>query len=149
MSWTGRKRGAGDRFPSGKLKPRKPPKPPEQPHRKGYGSHPLAETVHGRYLLDGLITPQQHTAGELFRQARVRYQIAIGSPASLRNRSEGYPDNLGERDDARDIADFEAARTALGRLTVDVEWVCCQDAMLSDLTAYRAGLDVLRRIYRV
>jgi len=148
MAWVGRKRAAGDRYPSGKLKRCKPAAPPVQPHRRGYGSHPLAETVHGRYLLDGLITPQQHTAGALYALARSRYRAAIGAPDSLRSRSEGHPAGTGE-DDARHIADYEAAREALGRLTVDVEWICCADAMLSDLTAYRAGLDVLRRMYRV
>ena len=32
---------------------------------------------------------------------------------------------------------------------VDLEWVVGQDAMLGDLTAYRAALDVLRRVYGV
>jgi pyruvate dehydrogenase complex dehydrogenase (E1) component len=54
-----------------------------------------------------------------------------------------------DENDVKIIAEFEAARSALGRLVVDVEWVVVQDAMLADLTAYRAGLDVLRKLYRV
>jgi hypothetical protein len=54
-----------------------------------------------------------------------------------------------DRDDAKDVAAYEAAREILGRLTADLEWVLCQDAQLADLTAYREGLDALRRLYRV
>jgi hypothetical protein len=148
MAWTGRKRSAGERHPGGKLKRSKPAAPPPQPHRKGYGSDPLAETVHGRYRLDGAINQQQWLAGAFYGRSRLRYRAAIGSPDSLRSRSEGRPDGE-ERDDAKVIAEHEAARHALGRLTVDIEWVVCADAMLADLTSYRAGLDILRRFYRV
>ena len=144
----GRKRDStADRYPCGK--PRRPKAtPPVQPHRKGYGSNPLAETQHGRYFLDGAINGPQHVAGGFFGRSRLRYRAAIGSPDSLRSRTEGHPASTGD-DDARYIAEFEAARVRLGRFVVDVEWVICQDAQLADLTAYRAGLDVLRRFYGV
>ena len=142
----GRKRdSSADRYPCGKRR-RKPP--PIQPHRVGFGSNPLAETTHGRYLLAGAISPAQHLAGSFFGRSRLRYRAAMGSPDSLRSRSEGHPAGDCE-DDARHIAEFEAARARLGRLTVDVEWVIVQDAQLADLTAYRAGLDVLRQFYRI
>ena len=148
MSWTGRKRTQGDRHPSGKLKRHKPATPPDQPHRKGYGSNPLAETQHGRYFLDGAINDRQYLAGTFFGRSRLRYRAAIGSPNSLRSRSEGPPVQP-TWDDADAVAAYLAAREALGRLTVDLEWVIVQDVQLADLTCYRAGLDVLRRLYRV
>lgn len=148
MSWTGRKRSQGERYSSGKLKSRKPATSPPQPHRKGFGSNPIAETVHGRYHLGGHINGPQYVAGSLFLRARLRYQAAIGSPHGPRSPSEGHAMQL-EPDDAKDIAVYEAARTAMGRFTTDVEWVLVQDAQLADLTAYRKGLNVLRRLYRV
>jgi len=148
MSWTGRKRQAGDRYPNGQVKRKKPPKPPEQPHRRGYGSNPLAETQHGRYRLDGAISQQQWLAGEFYRRTRLRYRAAIGATDSLARRS-GEPSENPERDDAKCVAEYDAVRNRLGRLVVDLDWVLGQDAMLGDLTAYRAGLDALRRIYGV
>lgn len=149
MSWTGRKRASTQpRKPCGRLKPRKPSAPPSQPHRKGYGSNPLAETQHGRYLLDGVINGPQHLAGTFYGRSRLRYRAAIGSPDSLRGRSDGHPAGSGEND-AEDISAYLGARTALGHFIADVEWVICQDALLADLSAYRAGLDTLRRFYGV
>ena len=149
MSWTGRKRGQGERYPSGDLKRRKPKAEPPQPHRKGYGTHPLAETQHGRYFLDGAINDRQHVAGTYFGRSRLRYRAAIGSPDSLRSRSETRGEKATDDDDARYIAEHLAVRHTLGRLTVDIEWVIVQDAQLADLTDYRKGLDVLRRVYGV
>ena len=149
MSWTGRKRSSGERTPSGKLKRRKPPAPPAQPHRKGYGSNPLAETTHGRYLLDGAISASQHVAGSFYGRSRLQYRVAIGSPSDLRSRSEGHATEPDPERDAKIIAEFEAARAALGRFVTDVEWVLVQDAALVDLSDYREGLDVLRKVYRV
>ena len=81
MSWS-RKRIQGERYPSGKLKVhRKPKPPPDQPHRKGFGSNPIAETVHGRYYLGNHINGPQYVAGSLFLRARLRYRAAIGSPS--------------------------------------------------------------------
>lgn len=148
MSSTGRKRSLGERYPSGDRKLRKSKPPPPQPHRKSYGNHPLAETVHGRYHLGGHINGPQYVAGSLFLRARLRYQAAMGSPSGLCSPSEGHVLEF-EPDDASDIAVYEATRQALGRLTVDLEWVLVQDAQVADLTAYRQGLDVLRRLYRV
>ena len=148
MSWTGRKRSSGDRYPSGKLRPHKPAKPADQPHRKGYGDNPLAETQHGRYRLDGVINQQQWLAGAFYGRTRLRYRAAVGTPDSLRWPSERHRGERVDRD-AEYIAEYEGARTALGRYWVDVDWVIGQDAMLADLTAYRHGLDVLRRFYRV
>ena len=148
MSWRGRKRDAlGERYACGKLKPKKAPAPPTQPHRKGYGSDPLAETQHGRYRLDGAITQRQWLAGAFYGRSLIRYRIATGSPDSLRSPSDSWLEPSG--DDARHIDEHEAARNALGRLTVDVEWVVGQDAMLADLTAYRDGLTILARFYGV
>ena len=145
----GRKRNAtADRYPCGKPRRRKPP-PPDQPHRRGYGSNPLAETSHGRYFLDGTINDRQHLAGTFYGRSRLRYRAAIGSPDSLRSRFEGRCPEDTLDDDARYIAEYQAARTILGRLTVDVEWVVVQNAQLADLTNYRKGLDVLRRFYGV
>ena len=149
MSWRGRKRDAmGERYACGKLKPKKAPPPPTQPHRKGYGSDPLAETQHGRYRLDGAISQRQWLAGAFYGRSLIRYRVAMGSPSGLRSRFDDRPASEGE-DDARHIAEHEAARNALGRLTVDVEWVVGQDAMLADLTAYRDGLTILIRFYGV
>ena len=148
MSWTGRKRGQGERYPSGDIKRRKPKAEPPQPHRRGYGTHPLAETQHGRYFLDGAINDRQHVAGTYFGRSRLRYRAAIGSPDSLRSRSEGHASEF-EPDDAKDIADYRAIRTILGHLITDLDWIIVQDAMLADLTGYRKGLDVLRRFYGV
>ena len=149
MAWTGRKRDTGlERYANGRAKARKPPEPPDQPHRRGYGSNPLAETVHGRYLLAGAINQQQYLAGTFYGRSRLRYRIAMGSPDSLRSRSDDRAAGDGE-DDAKDIAEHEATLRTLGRLAVDLDWVIGQDAMLSDLTAYKAGLDALRRIYGV
>ena len=148
MSWTGRKRTTGDRYPGGKLKPRKPPPPPDQPHRKGFGSNPLAETVHGKYYLTGAISGPQHLAGTFYGRTRLKYRIAIGAPDSLRSRSG----QVSERDDTGDaeiIRHFLDIKNRLGHLITDLEWVIVQDAMLADLTTYRKGLDALRRIYRV
>jgi len=148
MSWTGRKRSPGDRYPSGDRRLPKPPKPPDQPHRKGFGSNPLAETVHGRYYLTKAISEPQHLAGTYYGRSRLRYRAAIGSPDSLRSRSEGQPIPTGEYDGV-EIAHFNGVILALGKLRVDVDWVIVQDAMLADLTNYRRGLDVLRTLYRV
>ena len=150
MSWTGRKRGNGERYPSGDLKrPRKPKPIPPQPHRKGYGSNPLAETQHGRYYLDGAINGSQHLAGSFYGRSRLRYRAAMGAPSDLRSPSEGRGEKATDEDDVRVIAEYHAARDRLGRLTTDVEWVVIQNAMLADLTDYRKGLDVLRRFYGV
>jgi hypothetical protein len=149
MSWSGRKRAFGDRHPCGKLKRRKLPPPPVPPHRRGYGSNPLAETQHGRYLLDGAITASQHVAGSYYGRSRLRYRAVMGAPSDLRSRFEGYTGESDPERDAKVIAEFETARHALGCLVVDVEWVVVQDAVLADLTAYRQGLDVLRKVYRV
>jgi hypothetical protein len=156
MSWRGRKRTLGERYPGGKLKRSRKPKPdPPQPHRRGYGSNPLAETQHGRYFLDGAINGSQHTAGQFYGRSRLCYRAAIGAPDGLRShaltRTSVHDSHLdgSDENDVKIIAEFEAARSALGRLVVDVEWVVVQDAMLADLTAYRAGLDVLRKLYRV
>jgi hypothetical protein len=149
MSWRGRKRTLGDRYPSGDLKRRKPKPDPPQPHRRGYGSNPLAETQHGRYLLDGAITASQHVAGSFYGRSRLSYRAVMGSPSDLRSRFEGHPAEVDPERDVKIIAEFEAARSALGCLVADVEWVIVQDAMAADLTAYRAGLDVLRKVYRV
>jgi hypothetical protein len=153
MSWTGRKRGNGERKLSGDLKrPRKPKPIPPQPHRKGYGSNPLAETQHGRYFLDGAINGPQHLAGSFYGRSRLRYRAAIGSPDSLRSRFEGRGEKATDDDpdgDIRCINEYLAARSILGRLTTDVEWVVIQNAMLADLTDYREGLDLLRRFYGV
>jgi hypothetical protein len=73
----------------------------------------------------------------------------MGSPSDLRSRFEGHPAEVDPERDVKIIAEFEAARSALGCLVADVEWVIVQDAMAADLTAYRAGLDVLRKVYRV
>jgi hypothetical protein len=148
MAWIGRKRTEGERHSNGRLKYRKPKPPPEQPHRRGYGSNPLAETVHGRYYLGNHINGPQYVAGSLFLRARLRYQAAIGSPHGLCSQPDGHVVKF-DRDDAKDVAAYEAAREILGRLTADLEWVLCQDAQLADLTAYREGLDALRRLYRV
>jgi hypothetical protein len=152
MSWTGRKRSQGDRHPCGKLKSRKPGSPPPQPHRKGFGTNPIAETVHGRYHLGGHINGPQYVAGSLFLRARLRYQAAIGSPHGPRSPSgspsEGHPTEL-EPDDAKDIAAYEAARRALGYFATDVEWIVVQDQALYELYNYLKGLDILRRLYRV
>lgn len=148
MSWTGRKRSLGERHPSGRLKARKSKPLPDQPHRKGFGNHPIAETVHGRYHLGGHINGPQYVAGSLFLRARLRYQAAMGSPHGPCSPSEGHSLEF-EPDDAHDIKTYEVTRQALGRLTVDLEWVLVQDAQIADLTAYRQGLDVLRRLYRV
>ena len=146
----GRKRNAtADRYPCGKPRPRKQPPPPDQPHRKGYGSNPLAETQHGRYYLDGAINAPQHLAGVYFGRSRLRYRSATGAPDSLRSRSEGYLAKDEPEADARYIAEYENVRGVLGRLVVDVEWVIVLDAMLADLTDYRKGLDILRRHYGV
>ena len=57
MTRAGRKRDSNrERYACGKPKPPKPVHYPDQPHRRGYGSNPLAETSHGRYLLDKAIT---------------------------------------------------------------------------------------------
>ena len=149
MSWTGRKRSPGDRFPGGKLKPRKSPQPPDQPHRKGLGSNPLAETVHGRYYLTGAISGPQHLAGTYFGRTRLRYRISIGAPDSLRSRSDARGTRDDPEADIRAVDEYEAVRVALGRLIVDIEWVIVMDALLADLTAYRKGLDTLRRYYGV
>jgi len=148
MSWTGRKRSPGDRYPGGKLKRPKAAPPPEQPHRKGFGSNPLAETVHGRYYLTGAISQPQHLAGVFFGRSRLRYRIAIGAPDSLRSRSDART-TRDDNNDAETVGAFLDIRRQLGHLIVDLDWVIGQDAMLSDLTAYRQGLNVLRRIYRV
>ena len=149
MSWTGRKRTLGERTPGGKLKRRKPPAPPVQPHRKGYGANPLAETSHGRYLLDGAITASQHVAGSFYGRSRLQYRVAMNAPSDLRSRFEGHVTEPDPERDAKIIAEFETARSALGRLVTDVEWVIVQDAALADLSDYRKGLDVLRKVYRV
>jgi hypothetical protein len=150
MTRAGRKRNSNrERYACGKPKPPKPVHYPDQPHRRGYGSNPLAETTHGRYLLDKAITAPQHAAGAWYGRSRLRYRAAIGSPDSLRSRDEGHPEDGEERDDARAIAEYQTARAFLGRFTTDVEWVVCLDAQLADLTAYRKGLDVLRRFYGV
>ena len=144
----GRKRDSNrERYACGKPKPKKITYP-DQPHRRGYGSNPLAETTHGRYLLDGTITPPQHAAGAWYGRSRLRYRAAIGSPDSLRSRSEARGEKATD-DDARHIAEYQTARAILGRLTVDVEWIVIQNGMLADLTSYRKGLDVLRRFYGV
>jgi hypothetical protein len=148
MSWTGRKRSPGDRFPSGKLKPKPPPLPGDQPHRKGFGSNPLAETVHGRYYLTGAISEPQHLAGTFYGRTRLKYRIAIGAPDSLRSRSDARV-TRDDTDDADIIRFYIMVRSALGHLITDIDWVIIQDAMLADLTAYRQGLDVLRRVYHV
>ena len=148
MAWVGRNRGNGDRYPSGKLRPKpKPAPPPPQPHREGLGDDPKASTVHGRYRLRKLISEPQWRAGERFGRDRARYRAAIGAPDSLRTRHEGL-----ERDDQTDdeiVRHFEGIRDALGRLYVDVEFIVCRDAMLSDLTHYRAALDRLVAIYGI
>ena len=145
----GRKRDSNrERYACGKPNP-KTITYPDQPHRRGYGSNPLAETTHGRYLLDKAISPAQHAAGAWYGRSRLRYRAAIGSPDSLRSRSEARGEKATDDDDARHIAEYQTARAILGRLTTDVEWVICHDAQLADLTAYRKGLDVLRRFYGV
>jgi hypothetical protein len=145
----GRKRDSNrERYACGKPKPKKITYP-DQPHRKGYGSNPLAETTHGRYLLDKAISPAQHAAGAWYGRSRLRYRAAIGSPDSLRSRSEGRCKEDTGDDDARHIAEYQTARAILGRLTTDVEFVVVQDAQLADLTNYRKGLDVLRKLYGV
>jgi hypothetical protein len=138
----------GERYPSGKLKVHRKPKPPDQPHRKGFGSNPIAETVHGRYYLGNHINGPQYVAGSLFLRARLRYRAAFGSPSGLRSRSEGHVVKI-DHDDAKDVEAYEAARQLLGHLTADVELVLCQDAQLADLTAYRQGLNLLRRLHHV
>ena len=146
MAWVGRNRGNGDRYPSGKLRPKPKPVPlPPQPHREGLGDDPKAATVHGRYRLRKLISELEWRAGERFGRDRARYRAAIGVPDSLRTRFEGH-ERLDRTDDDI-VCRFEAIRDALGRLYVDVEWVVCRDAMLVDLTNYRAGLDRLVTIY--
>ena len=55
-----------------------------------------------------------------------------------------------DHDDAKDVEAYEAARQLLGHLTADVELVLLsQDAQLADLTAYRQGLNLLRRLHHV
>ena len=149
MTRAGRKRNAtAERYPCGKPRPRKQPPHPDQPHRKGYGSNPLAETQHGRYYLDGAINAPQHLAGTYYGRSRLRYRAAMGSPHGLASRSEGHASEF-EPDDAKDIAEYRAIRTILGHLITDLDWIIVQDAMLADLTGYRKGLDVLRRFYGV
>ncbi len=149
MAWRGRNRAPGTRYACGKLKPKPKPAEPEQPHRKGYGSNPLAETQHGRYLMDGAITGPQHLTGELYRKARLRYRAALGITDGL---SRGHREGGGqgeERDDAQAVAEFLKARQALGLNARDVDWVVGSDLATSNLDGYRRGLDALRRLWGI
>jgi hypothetical protein len=148
MAWRGRKRELADRYPCGKLRPRRKLAEPEQPHRRGYGTNPLAETVHGRYFMDGQITKPQYTAGTIYARARLMYRAALGIADGLSRGNCGAK----ERDDVRDakaVAEFNRIREAMGRHAVDVEWVVGADSQLVDLDGYRRGLDCLRRLWGV
>src|SRR5262245_15511683 len=137
MSRAGRKRKAlARRHPNGKIKPERE-KPPVLPHRVGFSPMEMkASTAHGRYCLMGLITNEQHRAGELFIVERARYRAAMMSPDPLRRAGSSQPYDA---DDADVVASFEALRQLLGRHEVDVEWVLMLDGMLTDLTSYREG----------
>ena len=147
MSRAGRKRKAmAQRHPNGKIRQVKEP-PPVLPHRVGFSPMEMkASTVHGRYCLKGLITDQQHRAGELFIIERNRYRAAMMSPDTLRRAGSAQPP---EMDDAEVIASFETLRDLLGRHVVDLEWILTMDVMLTDLTSYREGLDILKSYYRL
>ena len=147
MSRAGRKRRAtARRYPSGKIKPVKE-KPPVLPHRVGFSPMEMkASTVHGRYALRGVITEQQHRAGELYLIHRNRYRAAMMSPDTLRNAGTNVQPNV---DDAAVIVSFNAVLAALKRLVVDVEWVVFLDGTALDLNRYRTGLDRLVEHYRL
>jgi hypothetical protein len=151
MPWRGRNRALGARYGCGKLRPKPKRVEPEQPHRKGYGSNPLAETQHGRYFLDGAITGPQHVAGEFYRKARLRYRSALGITDGL---SRGHREGGGkdeDRDDAQAVADFIAVRQALGQWERDVDWVVGNDMKTGsgNMAGYRRGLDCLRRLWGI
>jgi hypothetical protein len=56
------------------------------PHRRDFGeagaSH-LAENALGRLLLRGLISPEMHNAGCMFRARELAYKATIGGPGGL------------------------------------------------------------------
>jgi hypothetical protein len=149
MAWRGRNRAPGTRYACGKLKPKPKPPEPEQPHRRGYGSNPLAETQHGRYFMDGVITGPQHVAGESYRRCRLRYRAALGITDSLsRGHREGDREDR-DWDDAQAVADFLKAKQALGLNARDVDWVVGSDRATGNMDGYRRGLDCLRRLWGV
>lgn len=86
----GRKRKIGPRYPSGGLKREKAPEPNvvalRMPHRMGVPMNMAhdakAETVMGRYSLNGLITSLEYDAGVYYRGVVGRYLASIGAPKS-------------------------------------------------------------------
>ena len=147
MSRAGRKRKAMlKRHPNGKVKLVRE-RPPVLPHRAGFSPmEQKAATAHGRYCLKGLITEQQHRAGELFIVERTRYRAAMMSPDTLRRPSSSTPPNM---DEAHALQSFEVLQRLLGRHLVDLEWILLLDGMLTDLSSYREGLNILKSHYRL
>lgn len=86
----GRKRKSGPRYPSGGLVREKSIEPNviamRMPHRAGVpqdlAHDPKAETVLGRYSLNGLITSLEYDAGVYYRGVVARQLAAIGAPKS-------------------------------------------------------------------
>lgn len=86
----GRKRKSGPRWPSGDCVREKIEEPNvialRMPHRSGVPRHlahdPKAETVLGRYSLNGLITAAEYDAGIYYRGVVARQLAAIGAPKS-------------------------------------------------------------------
>jgi len=86
----GRKRKSGARYPSGGLRREKIEEPNvvalRMPHRMGVPKElahdAKAETVLGRYSLNGLITPLEYDAGVYYRGVVARYLSSIGAPKS-------------------------------------------------------------------
>jgi hypothetical protein len=103
-------------------------------------------TTHGRYLLAGVIDGRQWAAGEIYLVARLRHRAAVLAPPELRSRTQGPTP---ERDDAQAMHAYESARKSLRECRACVERVLYEDAAVTEVGLYRAGLERLRRYYRV
>jgi hypothetical protein len=89
------------------------------------------------------ITASQHVAGSYYGRSRLRYRAAFGLLTAFVGVLK--PIGEGNRDKPPISPSSRRRGQRLGRLVTDVEWVIVRDAMLADLTAYRQGLNILRR----